>query len=156
MPASAAIAAISSSGCKTPVSLLAAMIEIKVVELSVFGTAMTWRRRSSQSTCPSGKTLANLILACAARTESCSVRVVMIWRYWLRTRLFASVPPLVKTTSRAWHPASPATASRASSTFNLAARPKPCTEDGFAGGPITSRMAIKAASRNGAVALLSR
>ena len=47
-------------------------------------------------------------------------------------------------------------ASRASSTCNLAARPNACTEDGFAGGPIAFCMAMIAASRNGVVALLSK
>ena len=72
-------------------------------------------------------------------------------------RLFASVPPDVSTTSRGSHFASVATASRASSTRALAARPNACTLDGFPhASRAASTMASITAGSGGVVAFQSR
>ena len=67
--------------------------------------------------------------------------------------LFASVPPLVKTTERGDAPTRRATASRAASTLALAARPGPCTDDGFPPASRAEATARATSGRTGAVAL---
>jgi len=71
----------------------------------------------------------------------------------VRARLLASVPPLVNTTCAGRAPTSAATCSRAVSSSARAARPKPCTDDGFPTVASASVMAAATAGRTGAVAL---
>jgi hypothetical protein len=96
-------------------------------------------------------------LACGAlrSTDSCSIADTSSISAPLpcRASAFASVPPLVNTTSCGRALTRVATQSRASSTVRRAARPKPCTDDGLPTTASAAATAAAASDRTGAVAL---
>ena len=67
-------------------------------------------------------------------------------------RLFASVPPLVKTTSLGRAPKACAICSRDSSTTRRARRPALCSDDGF---PVWASSCAIAASASGSIGVVA-
>src|SRR5581483_9257689 len=97
----------------------------------------------------------------ASRTEACSIAVETTWSPApsdpSTARLFASVPPLVKTTSAGRAFTSAATSSRADSIASRARRPAACALDGFARSrPRRSATASRTSGRTRAPELWSR
>ena len=135
--------AIAPSGWTMPVSLLTSITETTAVRASSAAA------KASRSTTPSapasiGRTRkpSPSSRAHAPSTALCSIAVVTIPSAPFESRaaravpftarLSLSVPPPVNTTSRGSHPQARATASRASSSADFAARAAACIPDGFA------------------------
>jgi hypothetical protein len=90
-----------------------------------------------------------------SRTDACSIAVVTIapGRTPRSARLFASVAPLVNTTSAGAAPISAATSARACSTSARARAPSRWALDGLPTTSSAAVMASRASGRSGALAL---
>ena len=131
-PRERATRARSAIGCTTPISLLASITDTSTVsgastassEAGVTRPSARTGRYDTRSPCRSS-------LAQGSRTARCSVSTVTTWfprsldasATPFRARLFDSVAPLVKTSSRAGAPISLATDARAAATASRACQP---------------------------------
>ena len=153
LPVSRTSAATSASGWITPVSLFAACTATSA------GPSDSAARKAARSIWPLPSTGSSTTSSRACSTALCSVaptskrgRVGPASRAPFDANVIASVPPLVNTTCSGATPAKRATVSRAPSSSALAARPPPCTLDGFPTNPSASTTAARTASLTGVVA----
>ena len=145
-PASCTNSAISPMGCKTPVSLLAAITETMGGPASGEANFESSRVSSLTSITPFASTPIWRTLVCSKRppssTEGCSMLEIKqapsIAPGSPRPQLagasavmLASLPPLVKITRSAAAPANAATSRRAASIIAWARRPSACTDEGL-------------------------
>ena len=165
-PYSWATAASSLTGCTVPTSLFA---HITLTSATCSGARASAARSASGRTAPSAPTTSQTASApwdsSSQRTESrtawCSTEVVSTRRRApsrraqyrpLVARLFASVPPLVKTISLGLAPNTSASCSLDSSTTRRARLPAACSDDGFPSRASSSVIAAIASGRIGVVA----
>jgi hypothetical protein len=146
--------AASTIGCTVPVSLFAS-----IRHTSAGGWSASNAARADRSATPFRSTGRMLAAAVTERTASCSVAQAINRRpmpsAWIASAS-ASVPPDVNTRFAGSAPNRVASDSRASSRIRRAARPAPCTDDGFPVTAMAASMAARASGRSGSVALASR